>query len=67
VATPERISLAQANFGGSPTMATNPTVAADTAASAIFSQLLDFLTNKAAPTAIQTFLTSAGINDDVAR
>jgi len=47
-------------------MATNPTVAADTAASAIFSQLLDFLTNKAAPTAIQTFLTSAGVDDDVA-
>ena len=47
-------------------MATNPTAAADTAASVIFSSLLDFLTNKAAPTAIQTFLTSAGIHDDVA-
>lgn len=45
-------------------MATNPV--ADTAASVIFSKLLDFLTNKAAPTAIQTFLTSAGISDDVA-
>jgi hypothetical protein len=47
-------------------MSTDPVASATTAASTIFSNLLDFLKNKAAPTAIQTFLTSAGVNTDVA-
>ncbi len=47
-------------------MTTSPGAATAPSVSAIFSKLLDFLQNKAAPTAIRTFLTTAGINDDVA-
>ena len=47
-------------------MTTSPGAATAPNVSAIFSKLLDFLQTKAAPTVIQTFLTSFGINDDVA-